>query len=237
MNRYRFFSQYPKLKYCSLKLHPIGEFISDSIRKKNTHYELDLLIYIYNNFNCDRFCDIGANIGNHSNFFSNLGSNGWAFEPSSRNFELLKINAPKFKLFKVALSNNVGTEKFVTYYDSCGNSNLLSNFDNITQNWGSKEIYEDVSVDKLDNFNIDSVTFIKIDVEGSELKVLNGGIETIKKFKPAICIELHTDENLLNAGFPYTRKDINVFFDRVGYYKSHSFDETNHFYLPKPKLI
>ncbi len=232
-NRLYFFNKYPHLKFNNLELHPKGEFISDSIRSQNTYYELDMLIYIFNNFNCERFCDIGANIGNHSNFFSNLGSKGWAFEPSKRNFELLKKNVPNFNLYNLALSDIIGTERFVSYEDSCGNSNLVSNFDNKTQSWGKKETYEEVKVDLLDSFNIDSPTFIKIDVEGAELKVLYGAIETIKKFRPVICIELHTDENLKNAGFPYSRKDINNFFDLVGYKLLHSFDETNHFYTPK----
>jgi hypothetical protein len=87
-NRFNFYKKYPNLKSINLELHPNGEFISDSIRLQNSYYELDMLIFIWNNFNCARFCDIGANIGNHSSFFSKLGSYGWAFEPSRRNFEL-----------------------------------------------------------------------------------------------------------------------------------------------------
>lgn len=90
INEEIFFLKYPEVRKHDLFLHPIGEFVSDEIRKCKKYYELDLLIYIKNNYNCDRFCDIGANIGNHSSFFSKLGSVGWAFEPSKKNFELLK---------------------------------------------------------------------------------------------------------------------------------------------------
>ena len=37
----------------------------------------------------------------------------------------------------------------------------------------------------------DRIDFIKIDVEGFELKVLNGGRETIRKHKPLLLVELH----------------------------------------------
>lgn len=40
----------------------------------------------------------------------------------------------------------------------------------------------------LDFLKIQDVTFIKIDVEGAELSVLKGGVETIKKYKPKMAI-------------------------------------------------
>ena len=37
-----------------------------------------------------------------------------------------------------------------------------------------------------------SVDWIKIDVEGVELQVLKGGIETLKRYRPKLLIEDHT---------------------------------------------
>ncbi len=39
---------------------------------------------------------------------------------------------------------------------------------------------------KLDSYNLEKFDILKIDVEGSELKVINGGIQTIKKCKPRL---------------------------------------------------
>ena len=43
----------------------------------------------------------------------------------------------------------------------------------------------------LDSFNFKNVDFIKIDVEGHELKVLKGAVKTIRSFRPVIALELH----------------------------------------------
>ena len=49
-------------------------------------------------------------------------------------------------------------------------------------------------VNTIDNFvkenNISKIDFIKIDVEGSELNVLNGAIKSLVKFKPIVIFEV-----------------------------------------------
>lgn len=54
--------------------------------------------------------------------------------------------------------------------------------------------------DEIERLGIDNIAFIKIDVEGHELPVLQGGAATIERFKPTIQCEIgkrtlaHTDE-------------------------------------------
>ena len=50
-------------------------------------------------------------------------------------------------------------------------------------------IFENITVERLDNYNFESVDFIKIDVEGYELNVLKGAKETILRNKPYILLE------------------------------------------------
>ncbi|MDE1770973.1 MAG: FkbM family methyltransferase, partial [Thaumarchaeota archaeon] len=45
---------------------------------------------------------------------------------------------------------------------------------------------------KIDNMDIVKPDFMKIDVEGFELDVINGALETIRKYKPSIFIEVHS---------------------------------------------
>lgn len=224
---------HPELKPANLHIHESGEFISDQIRRTNRYYEYDMLHFIRVHFDCSRFVDVGANIGNHSNFFEKLGSVGWAFEPSKRNYEKLVKNAPKFECFNIALSDTEGEAELVTFESCLGNNYLKTAFDGKVNNWGSGVKTEMIKVSTLDSFKIKSPTFIKIDVEGSELKVLNGAIHTLKEYDPVVCIEIHTDETLSRSGFPYTRKQIEDFFSDLGYVKIISYDETNHFFKKK----
>ncbi|MDG2330903.1 MAG: FkbM family methyltransferase [Flavobacteriales bacterium] len=58
-------------------------------------------------------------------------------------------------------------------------------------------------IKKLDGFKLKPY-FIKIDVQGYELEVLKGGLETIKKYKPIILIEsINTDHKAFLTPFQY----------------------------------
>ena len=66
----------------------------------------------------------------------------------------------------------------------------------------------------LDNLNLPGCDLIQLDVEGYELKALNGAIETIKKYKPALCIEFC--EKWLNR-YENTSNEIMDFLHNLGY--------------------
>jgi FkbM family methyltransferase len=66
---------------------------------------------------------------------------------------------------------------------------------------------KDVRVITLDSLSLEPF-FIKIDVEGAELEVLEGSIETIRSFKPAVLVEI---QNQIRYGA------IQDFFSRVNY--------------------
>ncbi len=64
-----------------------------------------------------------------------------------------------------------------------------------------------VVVATLDSYQVTNVSFMKIDVEGHELEVLNGGRATIEATRPAILIEIK-DRNLA---------EVHQFFDSLDY--------------------
>ena len=65
-----------------------------------------------------------------------------------------------------------------------------------------------VEADTIDNcLNGEKVTFIKMDIEGSELNALQGARETIEKYKPRLAISLyHKPEDIVEI--PYIINDI-----------------------------
>jgi FkbM family methyltransferase len=170
-------------------LHREGEYISDLICKEGSFYELEhleILHYLPIKKN-GLFIDIGANIGNHTLYYSKIMQREvYSFEPIKENFRLLKRNVfingleKKVKCFNFALSNKSSTVKMVQNYEH--NSGTFS----IVSGAG------DIPTKCLDEMQIEEdVAYIKIDVEGQELNVLQGAKELIIKNKPIISTEYH----------------------------------------------
>lgn len=158
------------------------------------YYEEGLLKFIKQHYKGGTFIDAGASVGNHSIFFSKLADKVISFEPSSDVFFQLTFN--KF----INNANNIVTynlclgeeNKIVDLYTDkfcCGGATLDKNKDPAI----TKGIEKSYMV-KLDDFGIEDVKLIKIDVEMYELNVLKGAEETIKKYKPDLFIECATKE-------------------------------------------
>ena len=64
----------------------------------------------------------------------------------------------------------------------------------------------------LDSFNLNNIDFIKIDVDGFEVKVLGGAIETITRNNPAINIEMKKEKR------PYVCMEIRKILGSLSYY-------------------
>lgn len=224
-----------KLSSQYLSLHSSGEFISDQIRNQRLHYELELLtkVRILVDYSC--FIDIGANIGNHSNYFSFYGARGWAFEPSTKNFELLCLNAPNFSNVKTALGAYQSQVKILTFYKAMGNSHVAGSIDsNLAGEISETEI---VDLRKLDDFDISCATLIKIDTEGYEIEVLKGARNTLDKFSPSIWVEIHEDVDLLNSNAKYKRIDVLNLLIANGYFFYFKLDSTNYLFSKKRLLF
>jgi len=140
--------------------------------------------------------DIGAYVGDTALWFSKaVGPQGkvYAFEPEPSNFEKLKANIERNKITNVvplqlALSENEGEMQIA----SGGGSSA------ITETAGDTSV-KVTTVDKFVEANkLPRVDFIKMDVEGHELKVLKGSHETIKTFKPSLALSAyHRGDDLI----------------------------------------
>ena len=143
------------------------------------------------------FYDIGAHLGFYSILVDDLLDNKeiHAFEPAPNTFKYLEKNLPDFKnifLNQTALSNKEGSKEFFIFKNfglSVGNrfdislcpSLNFSNFEEIK--------VKTITLDKY-CFYHSLPTFLKVDVEGSEGYVIEGGIKTLKEANPIIAIEI-----------------------------------------------
>ena len=161
-------------------------------------YEKDYLITLikwlesiqYNIFNGVAI-DVGANIGNHSIFFSKFFKKVYSFEPNPKTFELLKINSK--------LNNNIYVKK-----TGLSNKEIISNLVENKSNIGGSKLTNEKSENSINiqlstldqeiNFIKEKINLLKIDVEGHELEVIQGSKKTISKFRPIIIFEQQLDD-------------------------------------------
>ena len=142
--------------------------------------------------------DIGANIGWFSLIIGKNGYNVIAFEPSQTNYYILKKNFCLNKELDITLINKgiYNEEKNCTlYYDllNVGDGILFCGNNKFNQ---TNYYFENIKLTKLSNYitylKDKNLAFIKIDVEGSELKAIESGIDLIIKYHiPFIYLEFN----------------------------------------------
>jgi hypothetical protein len=64
---------------------------------------------------------------------------------------------------------------------------------------------EVVRVATLDSFDLHGVGLIKIDVEGAELGVLEGAVETLRRFRPLLLVEIEQRHHRAPIGGVFER--------------------------------
>lgn len=143
------------------------------------------------------FMDVGANVGHfiYQLEYHLFPQNIYAFEPNKSLNRRLKRLFPKINLFSVALSdeNTIAEFKIPVLKGELVNSRGTLQTD-FREEDEEKTLIQKVKVVKLDDFepikNLQKLDFIKIDVEGNEMKTLRGAKETILKFKPTLMVEM-----------------------------------------------
>lgn len=130
--------------------------------------------------------DIGANIGNHSIYFSDYFSRVDSYEPNPPVYEVLCLNA---KLVDNVHCHNYGlSDRSRTGRIKLKKTNIGASSVTFTEDDGGEEI-ELRSIDSLTNLS--NVKLVKIDVEGHELHVLNGAKRFLRENSPIILFEHH----------------------------------------------
>lgn len=156
--------------------------------------EMDLLRKIIKSD--DHVIDIGGNQGMYSYFISKFCKNIHIFEPNSQCYQMLTSwtdSHEGISVHRVALSDEEGTASLLIPIDEYGVEHDASA--SINNNSFDNTRVETVPVNTLDSFMFKKVNFIKIDVEGHEFPLLKGSLETIKKNKPCLLVEIEQRHN------------------------------------------
>jgi FkbM family methyltransferase len=142
--------------------------------------------------NFETAIDIGAHIGISVLHWEEKFNKIYAYEPMLDHFNCLIENTKNFsqiESFNYAISNSNAILKGT--YRTLKNSGSFQLVDNDYQQPSKKlprKLY-DIETHRLDEFSFNGVGLIKIDVEGWELEVLKGAINTINKHRPVLLIE------------------------------------------------
>lgn len=196
--------------------------------------------------------DIGANIGFYSVHLAKANSQVkiFSFEPLPKTFSYLKKHIELNKCTSVTINNFGFSDKegeFDYFYYGSGSGNAsLANLS------GQKDVLQiKCKVKTLDSYIQDSklkVDFIKCDVEGAELFVFRGGLETIRRDRPIVFTEILRK---WSRQFNYDPNEIFKLFAELDYKAYFVKDEkliafskmdentveTNFFFVPKEKNI
>lgn len=180
-------------KKISIEGYHIEDSIFNRIVNSKTFYE-DKLLEKARSLNLKGvYVDIGANIGNHSIFFSCFcpSTKVYSFEIDETIFSLLKENMKNNCLSHTYYLSNIGILDKKGLVDISETNHLNAGMTKIVNVEGTKN-----KVDKLDNVlkNIENIVLIKIDVEGFELEIINGAKTILENQSPTIFAELATEK-------------------------------------------
>jgi FkbM family methyltransferase len=142
----------------------------------------------------DSHCvDVGCHKGEILDLLLKAAPQGahFGFEPIPLLFQNLKTKyagQPNCQLFDVALSNKKGTSSFNYVVSNPSYSGLIKrHYDRPNE----EDTQITVRTERMDDFfpSDARIDLIKIDVEGGELMVLEGAVQTLRRCKPVVIFE------------------------------------------------
>jgi len=149
--------------------------------------------------NANTIFDIGANTGIYALLAKavNPASVVYAFEPLNRIYNLLqnnnRLNNFDINCLNYAVSDVNGKANFYDVETTIGDVSSASLSKNFQENQIELEVEVKTLATIINDFNIDKIDLIKIDVETFEPQVLKGFHPYLEAFKPALLVEVLED--------------------------------------------
>jgi len=128
----------------------------------------------------------GGNVGYYTKIYAGIFDTVYTFEPNPLNFFCLVKNVQDSNVIKMqsCLGN---THQLVDIALPASHVKKGINIGTYYISGKGK-----IPTMLIDDLNLDSCDLIHLDIEGFEVNAINGGLLTIKKFKPIICLEINS---------------------------------------------
>ncbi|HKU28016.1 MAG TPA: FkbM family methyltransferase [Candidatus Sulfotelmatobacter sp.] len=177
----------------------------------------------------DTIIDIGAHTGRHLEpLLECVGLEGKAiaFEPLPFAFDVLRerFKGTQVELNNMALGKEAGMVEFTYARGTPEESGLRR------RTYNAPELADptliEVRIDTLDRYcaDLESIAFIKIDVEGAEIDCLKGAVKTLQRHRPVVSVEYgrpsysvygHTKDTLYELAVSYGYVMFDIFINRL----------------------
>jgi FkbM family methyltransferase len=134
--------------------------------------------------------DAGANKGIWTEMMRRYSAHVHAFEPNPKLFRFLRRGVGRgVSCHALALSDATGLAELKVPCGSKGYSNQGASLSAVKIGNGNFRFLE-VATTRLDDLDLGDVGFIKIDVEGHEMAVIDGASETLRRYRPPLIVEI-----------------------------------------------
>jgi FkbM family methyltransferase len=153
--------------------------------------------------------DVGAHAGQYSKLFAKLVPEGrvFSFEPGSYARSILRIaillnRLENVTIVPIALGDRAGVETLTLPVKRPGSYGFGLAHLGREERWPNsrREIVPQATLDEVvAALDLDRLDFIKADIEGWEMRLVRGGREALRRFRPVLLLELNEGQ-LARAG-------------------------------------